>query len=886
MAKTKKKAKSKKKKGLKIVAILLGLLIVALISIPLLFEDKLMDLVKKTLNENLDAEVEFADADLSFIRSFPQASLKIEGLSITNKAPFEGDTLAYVGSVALDMSVKELFKDQSEAIKINSLIIDEALVNIKVDSLGNANYDIGKKTEGVAETDTTSSGGYTIDLEDYKILNSTIAYRDEAADMHLQLDNLNHSGLANVSSELSKLFTKTTAKATFGLGDTNYLENTTLDLDAVVGMDLKNNKYSFLENKALVNQLPLVFDGFVQINENDQDVDITFKTPSSEFKNFLGVIPNDYAKNLSGVTTTGDFTVNGMIKGKVDEEHIPKMNIDIASNNASFKYPDLPKGVKNITIKTQLKNDTGISKDTYVNIDALNFTIDQDHFKSSGKISNITGNPYINAALDGTLNLANLTKAYPIELENDLKGKLTTNLRTAFDVDAVQNNKYERIKNTGTATVTDFIFSSEDIVNPIDISEANIDFKPGTVALKKFNARTGESDINATGSIKNLLGFLFSDKKLQGNFDVTSDYFAVSDFMVEEVSAEGEERKTEEGETLKIPAFLDCTVSAEAKTVKYDNLQLNNVKGKLLLKDEKATLQNVTSSMFDGEIALNGSVSTKEETPVFDMALGINAFDISKSFDKLEMFQVLTPIANALQGKINTNLNVSGKLDEEFTPMLSTISGDALAEVITSKLMPKNSAVFNALANELSFINLDKLNLKDLKTKLSFADGKVYVKPFTLKYEDIDIEISGGHGFDKTVDYKATFNVPAKYLGSDINKLLSSLSPEDADKLSVPVTANITGNYTSPAVKTDLTSAVSNLTNQIIELQKEKLLGEGKDKVKDVIGDILGGNKKENDSTATDSSATKEDPVKDLVNDALGNLFGKKKKKKDSIPNN
>ncbi|PHQ65089.1 MAG: hypothetical protein COB99_06075, partial [Sulfurimonas sp.] len=45
---------------------------------------------------------------------------------------------------------------------------------------------------------------------------------------------------------------------------------------------------------------------------------------------------------------------------------------------------------------------------------------------------------------------------------------------------------------------------------------------------------------------------------------------------------------------------------------------------------------------------------------------------------------------------------------------------------------------------------------------LDFKNGIVTVKPFTIKYKDIDIQISGAHGFDKTVDYKAVFNVPAK----------------------------------------------------------------------------------------------------------------------------
>jgi hypothetical protein len=37
--------------------------------------------------------------------------------------------------------------------------------------------------------------------------------------------------------------------------------------------------------------LPLEFDGFIQMVETGQEYDLKFKTPTSSFKNFLGIIP-------------------------------------------------------------------------------------------------------------------------------------------------------------------------------------------------------------------------------------------------------------------------------------------------------------------------------------------------------------------------------------------------------------------------------------------------------------------------------------------------------------------------------------------------------------------------------------------------------------------
>ena len=144
--------------------------------------------------------------------------------------------------------------------------------------------------------------------------------------------------------------------------------------------------------------MPLAFDGFIQLVENGQEYDLKFKTPTSSFKNFLGVIPAAYSASLDNVKTTGDFTVVGFAKGLYSATTVPKFNVEIASKNASFKYPDLPKTVQNIVIDTKIINETGILNDTYVNLDKLSFQIDQDVFNAKAKISNITQNAIIDAA--------------------------------------------------------------------------------------------------------------------------------------------------------------------------------------------------------------------------------------------------------------------------------------------------------------------------------------------------------------------------------------------------------------------------------------------------------------------------------------------------------
>ncbi len=869
------------KKALKIFGIVLLFGIIAIIAIPFLFKGTIQEKVRYLINQHVTATVDFTDLDISLIRSFPKASIVIDELSIINNAPFEGDTLAYSKKIALDMSINELFKDKTEAISVQKIIIDQANIAIKTDSLGRSNFDIAK-TQSTEEKPAVQEEeeSFTFALEHYEINDSKILYKDDVSKTSLVMTHLNHSGDGSVSGEKVLLDTKTNTEASFELDGTKYLNKNKLELDAQLELDLKNQQYTFKENKALINRLPLEFAGFVKLEEKFTDVDLTFKTPTSDFKNFLAVIPEVYAKNLDGVTTTGDFSIDGKIKGKTDDTYIPKMDIKILSHNASFKYPDLPKGVKNINIDTEIKNETGLVNDTYIKIGNLTFKIDQDSFAANGSLRNITTNMIVDMMMKGTLNLAHLDQAYPLELEEKINGIVKANINTHFDMESLEKEQYQNVKSSGTASISDFTYASDDLPNEIHIKTANVSFNPQTISLDNMQANSGKSDISAQGTIDNLMGFLFAKQDLKGNFDVTSDVFAVNDFMVTGESEEENSGTTEsiEEESMKIPSFLDATLNFDTKKVVYDNLELQNTKGSVKIKDETAYLQNVTSNIFNGGLAFNGNVSTKSEVPTFDMALDLSKIDIIESFNNLELMKGLAPIARALTGDLTTQINLNGKLNNSLVPVLTSLKGKALAEILNAQVSTSKTPLLSKLDGQLNFVDIDKLNLKDIKTNLSFDDGKINVKPFEFNVEGIKITAGGEHSFDQSMNYNVTLDVPAKYLGSEANNLLSQLNPKEAESMTVGLPVGITGNFTNPKVNLNTGNAIKQLTQQIISKQKDKakeqIVGQGQK----VLTDLLGGSKNQSDSTKTNT----EDAIKNTAKNILGGFLGGKKKKKDS----
>lgn len=854
------------KKILKITGIVILLLVLSLFAIPIFFQGAIKAKIAEAINEKVDAKVSFEDADLSLFKSFPQANVTVDKLLIINKAPFEGDTLVSFGEVNLKMSIRELFKGKDEPMKIEAFSTKNGKVNILFNKDGVGNFDIALKDDKPSDG---KSDPLSLKVNEYKVENLRFKYYDERSKVKMVIDSLNHSGTGDFAASKLDLNTKSTAKVSMWMDKTNYMNKVALTLDAVLGIDLDQSKYTFKQNKALINKLPLEFDGFIQLVEAGQQYDLKFKTPTSSFENFLGLIPSAYSGSLKDVKTTGDFTVSGFAKGLSSDTTVPKFNLAIASNNASFQYPNLPKSVQSIVIDTKIINETGAMNDTYVNLDKLSFRIDQDVFNAKANIRNISENPLVDAALKGTINLGNVSKAYPVKLKVPLSGLLVADIDTKFDMKSVETNAYEKMQNSGNLTLTGFKYTPDD-GKPMNINKAAVQFTNTRINLQELDLTTGKTDMKVNGVLENFLGFMFKNQELKGNFNMTSNQFAVSDFMSPEKPATATEKSKE---AVKIPAFLDCSLTAKANTVLYDNLTMKNVSGKITIKDQKVTLQNVKSGIFGGQIAADGDVSTKAKIPVFNMKLGMSGVDIQQTFTQLDMMKKIAPIAGVINGKLNTTINVSGNLDaKEMTPDVNSLSGNLIGQLLSTTVNSSNSELLNKLDDNVKFIDLKKLNLNDLKAALSFQNGKVNLKPFTLKYQDIKVDIAGQHGFDQNMNYNLKFDVPAKYLGTEANKLISKLTPAESAKLeNIPVNAVLTGNFKNPKISTDIKSATTALANQLVKQQKEKLVKQGTSALTDVL----------NNATKSDTSKTKKpvkEDVKQKAGELLNGLFNKKKK--------
>lgn len=846
------------KKVVKILGLLFSIFLIALLTIPVLYKGQIEEALQKEINKHINAQLSFESLNMNLWEHFPNATINISDFLITTEALYKTDTLVAVESIQLTTSLTALFNEPS----IDNFTLKNGRISLHSLEDGTSNYNIvaTDTTESASVTPSNTTSGISFHIEEYRLENINFRYQDDQSKLQFEVEGFNHRGTGTFSESTVQLNTETTIKAAdFWYNNLHYLNNIEFSWLAQVTYDFDTQQVTFNKNNAQLNDLQFYFNGFIQTKSEGIAMDVQFDLLDSEFKSLLSLVPSAYSQNFENIQANGSLDFSGSFKGMYSEKEIPKFDVFISSKDANFKYPELPKTMQHITIDTHIGNKTGALDDTEIQLNKLSFQIDEDIFSASATVRRPISNPAVTAEIKGIINLEKLSETYPVPSDHQLEGLLKVNMKSAFTQKDIDTNNFQAIKNEGNISIHHLTVATDMFPKPLSIETLDIQCTPKYFVLNKCKFKTGKSDLSMAGTVKNLMGFTFGDKDLTGNFDITSKQIITEDFLSESTPNTPLTTDTITTAPLAIPSGIDIRTSLKAQTIYYDNLQLNNFNGILLIKDQAARFQKTSAQLFDGTIEMDGIVNTKAHPATFDVDMSFEKVRISEAFNSIELLSSVAPFAKTIDGTLSTSFDVKGSLDNNLIPETNSISGKALSNVQVSKIDASQSKTMSLLENNIDAIDFSKLDIKKISTKVSFENGVAHFKPFRIgSYDKVPIQMSGSHSFDNDMDYKLTAAVPASFFGKEATKLLSGLSAEEQNDIRVPLQVNIGGSVSKPTITPDYKSALTTLSSKIAASQTNKF-----------VDRLLQTNSKDKDSTKTNTG----DEIKKAASKLFKKLF-------------
>lgn len=828
------------KRLLRVLGLLILLIFGAVIILPIVFEDELIELATEEINKSVDADVAIGEFDLSLLRSFPDFNLRMEDITVDGKGKFNGVRLLDLGEVNLDLDLLSVVSGDNYTIK--SIAVNDTKVHVIVDEEGNANYDIAIETEGEEvenveeEQGTTEDSKFQLTLESWSIENFNLQFDDRQAQVEAVIKDFDHSGSGNFSNDLVDVKTKTLIEAlTVKSEGIAYLNKVNTAADFDIEINQTTGVFTFGDNEVRMNDLLLNFTGLIGMPEGENmNMDLSFSTPQSTFKSVLSLIPSVYYEGFEELKTNGIFELNGFVKGEFDEvyEKYPSYDVKFNVKEGSIQYPDLPSSVEGININTHVYNTTSDLDGTIIDVPMAQAVIAGSPINASMNLSTPMSDPNIKAKASTDFELANLAKAIPMDglvYTGNVKGDLTL----AAKMSDIDNELYENVKAEGSVLLSQIRLAGEEVPIPVGISEADLSFAPEYLSLKTFKMTLGNSDLNAAGRIDNLLQYALRDDSLHGSFKVNSEFLDLNELFAlmetdstvaiesgTDVSAETPNTSPDttavaasEG-AVRIPQNLDFALNTHLKRVLFDSLEIKNVEGEMSLKKGAVSMDNLSMDLIGGSMIMAGTYDSKPVKPEVDMDFKIDNFGFKESFESLEMVRQMVPIMGKTDGKYSTDFHFSSALENDMSPDLASILAKGNLFTDGLKTSPKSMLKLSELLKNPSLATLDigKVNLS-----FTIADGRVMVEPFEITAGNVSSTVSGSNGLDQTLDYKMDMKIPVS--GIKTSSVLNGLGASSGGKVDLGV--NIGGTFLDPKISTSvgdiLGGVVENIKQQITQ---------------------------------------------------------------------
>lgn len=1020
------------KKVFRILLVVFCLILVSLFVLPMVFKGKILAIAKKEMNSKLDANADFKDLDISFFRSFPRLSVRLEELRVTGNASFAKDTIIAAKNIDVAVNILSLFNPEN--IKVYSISLDEPRIHALVDKQGRANWDIVKPdTTAATEPTDTASANFNLDLHHYSINNGFIEYNDEPSAMYARIDGLNHEGSGDLGASLFTLSTKTRTDAVrFNYGGVPYLNGIAVNLDGDFEINTGASTYSFNKTSVALNDLKINSDGFFKIvNDSTYNMDIKFDAPAADFKSILSLIPAIYKNDFKSIKTDGTAKFDGFVKGDYSPSQIPAYHVVLNVSNGSFQYPDLPGSVKNINLDLIVDNPDGITDNTVLNLSKGHLEMDNAPFDFKLLLKYPMTRQYIDAAAKGALDLSQVSRYVKLGADTKLQGKLNADVSAKGDVAVISQQKpgefsakgfidianlyyssdsfpqpikntsakilienadgvadntvikipaahvevgndkadltlllhhpasdpvfsgtakggfdlanvkqfysfepgtslsgnltadvsfdgkksfidkeqYDKVKLAGTIAANGVKYQTADYKDGALIERSLITFNPATVTINEIKGSFEKTDFTAKGSLDNLIGYALKDEPLAGKLQLTAGAIDLNKWMgtTATTPATSTANTTATDEVpFAVPSNIRFAVDANASKLVYDKVEYRNLSASMLIHDQAVELKNVTMEGLDGTIALSGLYSTKDNPlkPVIGLSYDLKNLDVQKTFASFNTVQALMPVAKFISGKLSTKLSLNGSLGKDMMPDLSSLTGTGnllILEGFLSKFAPVEK-----MAAAINIKQLENFSMRDVKTYFAVSNGKVLVKPFTIKVAGIEMEVGGMHGLDQSMDYMVNMNVPTSMVGDKGMALANNLASQAASRglnvkvaETVPFHVGIVGTITNPQIKVDLKETAASLADDL-KKQTQDFVKAAVDSSKKAATDTLNAVKNEiinnakdelakqllgaSDTTGKNNVADSKKRVEEAGKGLLKSLI--KKKPKDSTSQN
>lgn len=335
---------------------------------------------------------------------------------------------------------------------------------------------------------------------------------------------------------------------------------------------------------------------------------------------------------------------------------------------------------------------------------------------------------------------------------------------------------------------------------PMHMDQTTMKFNTNDITLTNAHLHMGKSDFLLNGEIKRIRRALLRGGKIKGNFSLTSDYIDCNQLMkamnagmqyADQLSSATRPAIDEENlvmmdaGTLKdsiavealdttdrvfiIPGYLDMTLHTNAKKIDFKDVELTDVAGDVIIRDQSLNLSNLNMHSNIGRGNMTMFYTAKDENGAaagFD--LDMEDVMVEKLIGLYPAIDTLVPMLRSFEGVVDCQITATCKMDSTLSIILPSLQSGCYLHGENMVLL--DGETFTEISKTLMFKNKKRNIIDSISVDLAIKDNKIEVFPFLVEMDRYKVAIGGTHNLDMTFNYHLSVlksPVPFK-LGIDI----------------------------------------------------------------------------------------------------------------------
>jgi len=880
-----------------VFVILFSILIYAFLNINTLIEEN-KEYIISQVEKAVGREVTVNNIRLNLLGGL---GLNLTDLKIKDDPHYYSGNFIETSSLIVNVRLLPLL---SKDVQVKKIILKDPVIIIIKDKNGEFNFSTLAKSENSEEPETKKDASikdFNVSLLD--ISKGLIQYIDrkersaiELKDIDLSLQNIGFDDEISINLALSLLDSEQNINLTGNVGPVGRQLNTDnlpLKLDLIItSLDLKKIKRAVPKLKQLLPPEVDIIDRLSLKTKLDgnlskmrlSDIDLNANLFGSNNSNLrvigsvgpvgatvlsqdlffkldvdLGPVNSQNLLSLNSLKSAippdlkleGPLSFRGQIEGNLSNLSVKNGILEAGGSNIVFgKSFNKPKGV-DLTLKTNasLKNDSLELKDTNLKLSSLQLDIDGKYNLTSSRANlNLKSNK---------ANLEQLSKIIPDVKDYNLAGFVQTDAKISG---FTGNGQTPNI--TGTLKLSGLNAKPKQLAKPINDLNSEINFKGNGAKLDKTDLVIGKSKISIISEATN-----FSPPSV--SYVIASPKIFMSDIIPENNTEEYLNDVRITGKVFEQVGSMIHKVTIKSRSGKLSNLNYSNLNGKLSVKDDVISLDEMTLNVLSATINANGTYNISNPKPAFDLKTQIRGLSITNI--ARSMFRTQN---NHIRGNSDfiINLSGSGNTWEEIKPTLSGISkvnlteGELtdfnIAEGVLSGITGVSGLsglINNSLKSKYPSIFQNKSTVfYDLKSVLKIKEGKIHFNDLILKATDYFVKGDGWVSLDKGVKVNGVLNFSEQF-SDDLIANAGFVKYLRNNKNQIQIPFDLSGILPNVSPKPDLSFVAKSLQGAAIDRGKEELEKKIIDKIIPEIDDA--DSKSSEEGKETESKSLEEELI-------------------------